>query len=123
MKLKTLILCFALICTTCLYAQNINGKIIYTASHIKKETKNPTTAALIKSAKDVNLELRFTPKISIFKGLDYMQSDLNKGVNLTAIFSNFKNQIYNNLDTGEFLKQTIGPDNETYLVPKKKRII
>ncbi|MHA7942340.1 GLPGLI family protein [Formosa sp. 3Alg 14/1] len=115
-KLKTLIFCFALICTTFLYAQNINGKVIYTASYIKKETKNPTNAALIKSAKDVNLELLFTPTVSLFKGVNFMKSDLDKGINLTSIFSGFENQFYNNLETKEFLKRTIGPDNEPYLV-------
>ena len=48
-----------------------------------------------------------------------MRSDLDTGINLTSIFSGFENQVYNNLETKEFLKQTIGPDQESYLVQKE----
>jgi len=111
--MKNLILITCYLFSISLYSQNsIRGTVEYTISYnttnqkkLPETKKNEQAIKIIKNARDVVAYLNFTEKESLFEVEKVMDSDAEKGINLTRIFAGKNNVFYYNIVTNERLLQ------------------
>ena len=94
------------------YSQINSGKVIYSASHNKKEIKDAKddeikqrVQDLIKNAPDVEFSLVFSKTESLYQKIKSLDNDSFKGINLTETFTSGDHLIYFDANNNIFLDQ------------------